>query len=47
VTIAKLISKYDAFVALGCVIKEKLHISINFQAVVNAIRIYPFKIRNQ
>ena len=38
VTIAKLISKYDAFVALGCVIKgETPHFDLISKAVVNAI----------
>jgi 6,7-dimethyl-8-ribityllumazine synthase len=38
VTIAKLISKYDAFVALGCVVKgETPHFDLISKAVVNAI----------
>ena len=38
VTIAKLINKYDAFVALGCVIKgETPHFDLISKAVVNAI----------
>ena len=38
VTIAKLISNYDAFVALGCVIKgETPHFDLISKAVVNAI----------
>ena len=38
VTIAKLINKYDAFVALGCVIKgETPHFNLISKAVVNAI----------
>ena len=38
VTISKLISKYDAFVALGCVIKgETPHFDLISKAVVNAI----------
>ena len=38
VTIAKLMSKYDAFVALGCVIKgETPHFDLISKAVVNAI----------
>ena len=38
VTIAKLISKYDAFVALGCVIKGKTpHFDLISNAVVKAI----------
>ena len=37
-TIAKLINKYDAFVALGCVIKgETPHFDLISKAVVNAI----------
>ena len=38
VTIAKLINKYDAFVALGCVIKgETPHFDLITKAVVNTI----------
>jgi len=38
VTISKLISKYDAFVALGCVIKGKTpHFDLISKAVVNEI----------
>ena len=38
VTIAKLINKYDAFVALGCVIKgETPHFDLISKAAVNAI----------
>ena len=38
VTIAKLINKYDAFVALGCVIKgETPHFDLISKSVVNAI----------
>jgi 6,7-dimethyl-8-ribityllumazine synthase len=38
VTITKLIKEYDAFVALGCVIKGKtLHFNLISKAVVNAI----------
>ena len=38
VTIAKLISKYDAFVALGCVIKgETPHFDLISKTVVNSI----------
>ena len=38
VTIAKLINKYDAFVALGCVIKgETAHFDLISKAVVNGI----------
>tara|TARA_B100001123_G_scaffold348813_1_gene398474 strand:- start:89 stop:532 length:444 start_codon:yes stop_codon:yes gene_type:complete len=38
VTISKLISKYDAFVALGCVIKgETPHFDLISKAVVNSI----------
>ena len=38
VTIAKIINKYDAFVALGCVIKgETPHFNLISRAVVNAI----------
>ena len=37
-TIAKLINKYDAFVALGCVIKgETPHFDLITKAVVNTI----------
>ena len=38
VTIAKIINKYDAFVALGCIIKgETPHFDLISKAVVNAI----------
>ena len=38
VTISKLIKKYDAFVALGCVIKGKTpHFNLISKAVINAI----------
>ena len=38
VTIAKLIKEYDAFVALGCVIKGKTpHFNLISKAVINAI----------
>ena len=38
VTIAKLINKYDAFIALGCVIKgETPHFDLISKSVVNAI----------
>jgi 6,7-dimethyl-8-ribityllumazine synthase len=38
VTISKLIKEYDAFVALGCVIKGKTpHFNLISKAVVNAI----------
>lgn len=38
VTISKLINKYDAFVALGCIIKgETPHFDLISKAVVNAI----------
>ena len=38
VTISKIINKYDAFVALGCVIKgETPHFNLISRAVVNAI----------
>ena len=46
VTISKLINKYDAFVALGCVIKGKTpHFDLISKAVVNGIM--DLSIKNQ